>query len=138
MSVMVKALWEPEFRIFCKGAPEAIVPLCKPESVPKDFLRQLHQYTREGLRVLALAGRKLKTQYHRVHRLAREDAEKDLTLLGLLVMENRLKKDSAEVVARLKEACIRCIMITGEHVTYIFVDIYFLKNQILIIFLNSN
>jgi cation-transporting ATPase 13A3/4/5 len=114
MSVVVKALWEKEFRIFCKGAPEAVALLCRPESVPADFFLHLQRYTRQGLRVLALAGRQLKiSQYHRVHRLAREDAEKDMTLLGLLVMENRLKKDSANIVAGLKEACVRCVMVTG-------------------------
>lgn len=127
---MVKALWEKEFRVFCKGAPEAVALLCRPETVPADFLWHLQRYTRQGLRVLALAGSKLKiSQYHRVHRLAREDAEKDLTLLGLLVMENRLKKDSAGVVAGLREACVRCIMVTGE---------LFLKDSTVILVLVSS
>jgi len=114
MCVVVRALWESEFRVFCKGAPEAVVSLCRPDTVPKDFLAVLQNYTRQGLRVLALAGKRLKVSaYHRIHRLAREDVESELTLLGLLVMENRLKRDSARVIRSLKESNIRCIMVTG-------------------------
>jgi magnesium-transporting ATPase (P-type) len=114
MSVVVRALWESEFRVFCKGAPEAVVSLCKPDEVPKDFSSVLQNYTRQGLRVLALAGKRLKVSaYHRIHRLAREDVESELTLLGFLVMENRLKRDSAKVIKGLKDSDIRCIMVTG-------------------------
>jgi magnesium-transporting ATPase (P-type) len=114
MSVVVRALWESEFRVFCKGAPEAVVSLCKPDEVPKDFSSVLQNYTRQGLRVLALAGKRLKVSaYHRIHRLAREDVESELTLLGFLVMENRLKRDSAKVIKGLRESDIRCIMVTG-------------------------
>ncbi|XP_059486212.1 polyamine-transporting ATPase 13A3-like isoform X2 [Neocloeon triangulifer] len=116
MCVVVRALWESEFRIFCKGAPEAVISLCRADTVPKDFLTILHSHTRQGLRVLALAGRKLKVSaYHRIHRLAREDVEAEMTLLGLLVMENRLKKDSAKVICSLRESNIRCIMVTGDN-----------------------
>ncbi|XP_065336343.1 polyamine-transporting ATPase 13A3-like [Cloeon dipterum] len=116
MCVVVRALWENEFRVFCKGAPEAVISLCKPDSVPKDFHPILQSHTRQGLRVLAVAGKRLKVSaYHRIHRLSREDVEAELTLLGLLVMENRLKKDSARVICGLREANIKCIMVTGDN-----------------------
>ena len=44
----------------------------------------------------------------------REQVEKNLNFLGLLVMENKLKPETTPVINELKEANIRCIMVTGE------------------------
>ena len=41
--------------VFAKGSPEAIRALVQPDSVPDDFDATLGSFTREGLRVLALA-----------------------------------------------------------------------------------
>ena len=41
--------------------------------------------------------------------------ERDLQLLGLLVLENRLKPESADVLAELQEADLRTVMVTGDH-----------------------
>jgi cation-transporting ATPase 13A3/4/5 len=43
----------------------------------------------------------------------REQVECDLTFLGLLVMENRLKPETAPVIQQLLEANMRTIMVTG-------------------------
>ena len=43
----------------------------------------------------------------------REQVECDLTFLGLLVMENRLKPETTPVIRQLSEANIRTIMVTG-------------------------
>lgn len=39
--------------------------------------------------------------------------EKDLEFLGFIILENRLKNSTAEVINELKAANIRTIMITG-------------------------
>lgn len=39
--------------------------------------------------------------------------ESELTFLGLLIMENRLKKETKPVLKELSEARIRTVMITG-------------------------
>jgi cation-transporting ATPase 13A3/4/5 len=46
----------------------------------------------------------------------RADYEMDLTFLGLLVMENKLKKETSAVIANLNECKIRTIMATGDNV----------------------
>lgn len=43
----------------------------------------------------------------------REHVESELTFLGLLIMENRLKKETKPVLKELNEARIRTVMITG-------------------------
>uniref|UniRef100_A0A2C9M2A2 Cation-transporting P-type ATPase C-terminal domain-containing protein n=1 Tax=Biomphalaria glabrata TaxID=6526 RepID=A0A2C9M2A2_BIOGL len=45
----------------------------------------------------------------------REQVEHNLTFLGLLVMENRLKPQSAPVICELNDADIRTIMVTGDN-----------------------
>lgn len=44
----------------------------------------------------------------------RGEVEKDMLFLGLLMMKNLVKPESAEVINILKQAQLRCIMVTGE------------------------
>lgn len=52
--------------------------------------------------------------------------ERDLELLGLLVLENRLKPESVDVLAELQEADVRTIMVTGAALSFS----YFLMNSL--------
>ena len=47
--------------------------------------------------------------------IPREDVEKDLTFLGFLVMQNKLKHATIKALAELNEADIRTIMATGDN-----------------------
>ncbi|XP_069105845.1 polyamine-transporting ATPase 13A3-like [Argopecten irradians] len=117
MSVITRRIGASNFDLFCKGAPEKIASLSKPETVPTNFHDVLMGYTQHGYRVLALAWRQLpeKLNYTKVHKIQREQVEKNLTFLGLLVMENRLKPETTPVIQDLKEANIRTIMVTGDN-----------------------
>lgn len=46
----------------------------------------------------------------------REDVESDLRFLGLLVMQNKLKPETKPVILELKQAAIRCVMVTGDNI----------------------
>ena len=48
--------------------------------------------------------------------MTREQAEQGLTLLGVLVLENRLKPQTAGVLAALQRAQVEVNMVTGDHV----------------------
>ncbi|KAL5972016.1 putative cation-transporting ATPase 13A3 [Taenia solium] len=115
MSVIARALNGSHFCVYTKGSPEMIETLCRKETLPRDFHKVLLEYTREGYRVLALAWRPLRVVYTRVMRLQRSSIERQLQFLGLLVMENRLKPESAPVIKLLKEARIRPVMVTGDN-----------------------
>lgn len=84
--------------------------------MPADFHDVLQRYTQEGYRVLALAWRRLKPKltYAKVQRAQREQLEQQLSLLGLLVLENRLKVQSTPVIRQLQAANIRPVMVTGK------------------------
>lgn len=115
MSVVARNLTGTQFEVYVKGAPEVIVPLSIPETVPEDFDSVLKQYTQKGYRVLALAYRPLATSYVKMQRAARDDLENNLSFLGLLVMGNMLKPETTSVIDVLLGADIRCVMVTGDN-----------------------
>ncbi|XP_060054480.1 probable cation-transporting ATPase 13A5 isoform X2 [Erinaceus europaeus] len=116
MSVVAQLAGEHHLRVYMKGAPEMLAKFCKSQTVPKNFLHELTIYTMQGFRVIALAYKTLKMgMLSEVKNLAREKVESELTFLGLLIMENRLKKETKPVLKELEEARIRTVMITGDN-----------------------
>lgn len=65
--------------------------------------------------MIAIAHKELKLSYTKVHKVQREDIEVDLTLLGLIVLENRLKPETTPCIQTLNDANIRVIMVTGAY-----------------------
>lgn len=59
MSVIVRVLGSETFRAYTKGSPEMILSLSKPETIPKDIMFCLKQYTEQGYRVIAMGRNEL-------------------------------------------------------------------------------
>lgn len=118
MSVICRNAIDNRYRVFVKGSPEKIQELCLASSIPIDYHDIMSGYTKDGYRVIALAMKLMPEEmtYREVMRMDRADYEKDLTFLGLLVMENKLKKETSAVIANLNECKIRTIMATGDNV----------------------
>lgn len=117
MGVIVRKLTANNFEFYCKGSPEMLLNFCQPDIVPDDFLNILESYTQQGYRVIALAHRELtKMSYAKVQRAQRDSIEKDMTLLGLIVLENRLKEDTMPCISMLNHANIRTVMVTGDNI----------------------
>ena len=106
-----------------KGAPEAVLPCCTTAlladgehpmqpSERKRVTRQVESFARQGLRVLALARKPLA---HSGPSPRREDAERELCLLGLVTMRDPPRPEVAEAVDRCHRAGIRIVLITGDH-----------------------
>jgi cation-transporting ATPase 13A3/4/5 len=67
--------------------------------------------------VIALATKVLPDlNYRRANTLKRTDVENNLIFLGLLVMQNKLKNESASVIETLNECNIRTVMATGDNI----------------------
>lgn len=115
MSVITKTLSSDVFEVFCKGSPEMIISLSKPTTVPKNIFKVLKEYTEKGYRVIALGSKQLAkgTNYLKIKKMRREEAECDLEFVGLIVLENRLKHETTSVIKELKDADIKVVMITG-------------------------
>ena len=108
----------PEFRVFCKGSPEKIETISDPSSLPTNFHSVLDSYTEKGYRVIALATKLLPANksYIKIKRMHTPEVEKDLEFLGLIVLENRIKKETKPVIKQLQNAKVRTVMVTGDHI----------------------
>jgi magnesium-transporting ATPase (P-type) len=107
-------------RLYCKGAPESVLPLCVAiqaeqgtealDSAGRARVEQaLDSMTRRGLRVLALAWRELPLEAQR------EDLEARLILAGLVGLEDPPRAEVPGALAACRAAGVRVIMVTGDH-----------------------
>uniref|UniRef100_H2SUA7 ATPase cation transporting 13A2 n=1 Tax=Takifugu rubripes TaxID=31033 RepID=H2SUA7_TAKRU len=103
---------------YIKGSPEMVASLCQEDTVPPQFSSQLQMFSSEGLRVLALAYKPL-DRTDNLKTIERRELEKDMLFLGLLMMKNMVKPQSKEVINILRDAQLRCIMVTGIKLTAI-------------------
>lgn len=108
--------------VLTKGAPEPVLALCRSiylhgETVPlrDELLASVQQamthLASQGLRVLALADR-TDTKGHATDRAL---VESDLVFVGLIGIMDPPRDDVAPAVARLREAGIRTVMVTGDN-----------------------
>jgi magnesium-transporting ATPase (P-type) len=93
-----------------KGAPDSVLPRCRPVPGAEEALAEL---TSQGLRVLAVAHRPVPDGAGTPG--DPDVAERDLTLLGLVGLEDPPRDDVGEAIASCHRAGIRLAMITGDH-----------------------
>ncbi|MEZ5204385.1 MAG: cation-transporting P-type ATPase [Acidimicrobiales bacterium] len=94
--------------VLVKGAPDAVLPRCTDVG---DATAVLHTFADRGLRVLAIAARRVGTTLPSDP----DEAESDLELLGLVGLEDPPRDDVAEALARCRSAGVRVAMVTGDH-----------------------
>lgn len=116
MSVVTKSLAEDNFKLFCKGSPEMVASLSRPETIPDDLFVVLKSYTQQGYRVIALGTRVIDMSYLKIMKAPREDLEAGLDFVGLIILVNQLKPRTTGVIEQLKEAEIKIVMITGDNI----------------------
>ena len=117
MGVVVEHLSDQSLHLFVKGAPEVIISMCVKHTVPGNFSDEQATYTRAGYRVLACAATALPSlDRNALFCLSLEDLEVNLQFLGMVVLQNQLKTQSAETIAQLHRANIKTLMATGDAV----------------------
>jgi magnesium-transporting ATPase (P-type) len=110
--------------VHAKGAPEEVLERSTLIGGPEDHeplevadrddvLTVLERWASQGLRVLAVARRRLPDGSEAPDR--REDAERDLCLLGLVALFDPPRPEVAEAVAHCHRAGIRIIVVTGDY-----------------------
>jgi potassium/sodium efflux P-type ATPase len=108
---------------YVKGAPKEILALSThmqinsevsllTEDSRSQIVEANDEYARNGLRVLAIAQRRLPPD---LGILKPETVERDLTFLGLIAMMDPPRPEAAEAVQKCNKAGIRVIMITGDY-----------------------
>ena len=107
-----------------KGAPETVLPLCTQIIGSDGEVRQLiqadrvqiggvvDQYAKTGLRLLAIARRKLQPE---TALDARDDVERALCLLGIVAMFDPPRPEVADAIVKAHGAGIRVHVVTGDH-----------------------
>lgn len=101
--------------VFSKGAPEVMLEICEPSSLPSNYEELLYKYTHGGYRVIACASKTLgKNVDYKI--LERTEAESKLNFAGFIIFENKLKASTTDTLRKLREAEIRTVMCTGDNV----------------------
>ncbi len=97
-------------RVLVKGAPDAVIGRCvgAPNAA---FDQVLHEMSDRGLRVLAIAER----GWPGTPPTTVDDAESDLTLLGLLGFQDPPRAEAHDALTACRAAGIKVAMITGDH-----------------------
>lgn len=117
MSTVAKNLSEDNYICFCKGSPEKVSELCQKKTLPENFKEILTKYTSKGFRVLGLSCKVMKMTNEQAHAITRELVEKDLIFLGLLIVQNKLKETTKNVLkSLLEDGHIRVKMATGDNI----------------------
>lgn len=116
-SVIVRNFGDKGGDIYVKGAPECMKDICKPDSFPDDYADLLAYYTHRGYRVIACATKHIqKLSWVKVQKMKRQEAESELTFVGFIIFENKLKDTTTQVLDELEDAGVRKVMCTGDNI----------------------
>lgn len=113
MSVAVKT--EERIIVYCKGAPESMIPLCGLSEAERDSVeKSMREFSMKGQRTLALAKKDLES-FDEQHPPDDKEVEKNLTFLGLVAIADPPKEETIPSIAVCRSSGIKVIMITGDH-----------------------
>ena len=84
--------------------------------VPEDYEDLLSYYTKNGYRVIGIAGKSVEgLSWLKAQRMKREQVESGLQFLGLIIFENKLKPGTTPAISTLRDAHLGCRMVTGDN-----------------------
>ena len=117
-----------EYLLLVKGAPDSVLERCQKQLLYGEEVELTAQrreamqrangdYARQGLRVLAVARRALAAPDEATPPdISRGDeAESELTLLGLIAMQDAPRPEAGAAIAAAREAGIKTVMVTGDY-----------------------
>jgi P-type Ca2+ transporter type 2C len=115
-------VWESEnkkgFIVASKGAPEAIIDLCHLDNKSKkDILNQVNKFSNEGYRVIGVASAVIKKELKKNNDLIfpKKQHDFEFEFLGLIALQDPVRKSAPNAIKECYQAGIRVIMITGDY-----------------------
>ncbi len=100
--------------VLVKGAPEKILPMCNESG--DDLMNTAHEMSKRGLRVLAVAYKKVGKGWEvekDEDNLGNELSE--MEFVGFFGLQDPIRPDAKETIAKAAEAGVRTVIITGDH-----------------------
>jgi cation-transporting ATPase I len=94
-------------RLVVKGAPEVVLRRCAGAGRAR---KRAHELAADGLRVLAVADRKVGRCPDDL-----DDAAQELTLRGFVALADTVRESTIAVVEQLRAAGVRVLVATGDH-----------------------
>lgn len=110
----ITTIWEKKGSryVYSRGAPEVILEQSTLSEKEKDIIeKKIVSYAQSGLRVIAF-GVKNEKQHRK---LTREEAESQLTFLGLVGIYDAPRPEAKHAVIAARNAGIQTIMVTGDN-----------------------
>ncbi|KAK1934348.1 putative cation transporting ATPase [Babesia divergens] len=104
--------FDGELMLLCKGAPEHLRPLLN--DCPEYYDALYQTMAIGGMRVLALACKRLSLTPGQISTVERDEAERGLEFVGFLALESPIKPSSVQCMRQLEGH--KLIMITGDNV----------------------
>ncbi len=103
--------------VFVKGAPEKILDMCTQCNIDgalqsKHIVETAQQFAKEGLRVLAMAYKKIPAD---VEEITHQEVKADLIFAGLQGMIDPPRPEAVKAIEESRKAGIRTVMVTGDH-----------------------
>ena len=96
--------------VAAKGAPEAVVAMCRADAAQRaQVAAAVSELAERGLRVLAVAGARCGGDH------GREPGDEDFALVGLVAFEDPVRDDVPPAVAAARAAGVAVTMITGDY-----------------------
>jgi Ca2+-transporting ATPase len=110
MSRVLREGNKEELSVYSKGAPEAIVGLCKfSEEEKQQTFDMVNQMAKKGFRVIAVASGNCSINF-----LPNHQEDFAFQFLGLVGLEDPIRPEVPKAVKECEEAGIKVIMITGD------------------------
>eukprot|EP00931_Biecheleriopsis_adriatica_P039456 TRINITY_DN22565_c0_g1_i1.p1 TRINITY_DN22565_c0_g1~~TRINITY_DN22565_c0_g1_i1.p1 ORF type:complete len:1348 (+),score=245.05 TRINITY_DN22565_c0_g1_i1:60-4046(+) len=102
--------------VFIKGSYEKVKAIAHPASVPPGYDQVTMQCAKDNYYTLGIAFKELPPlTKEQVQGLSRDDLERDVSIIGLLLFRNEMKADSPEAIEQLKAGSIRSVICTGDN-----------------------
>ncbi|ELP94432.1 hypothetical protein EIN_047150 [Entamoeba invadens IP1] len=107
-----------EITMYSKGSEEMMSERVKEMAISRKLIEQNDQFNKEGYRTLLICSKKIDKEYY-INWLENgeneDDIERDLILIGVTAVEDKMQEGVRESVLKLKEAGIKVWMVTGDH-----------------------
>lgn len=129
MSVVVKRSMST-CRIYTKGATEVVLGLCNKmkrldgsvaslDSNQKDIIGSsiIEKYASQGYRTLCMSYRDVECSAEEISKWSDDDVETDLTCIGIVGIEDPVRKEVPDAIKQCHRAGIVVRMVTGDNIT---------------------